>query len=306
MAIPKYNELYVPLLNLLSDKKIYDMHDVYAILSDQLELTEEEKEELLPSKTQTVISSRIGWARTYLKKAGLVESPKRGYIKITERGLNDIKENPNLTEEDLRKYPEFEEFILNSKKSRKPKNLPKNPKPINLTPEEQMDLAFETINVDLGEQIIETINSKSPIFFERLVMDLLLKMGYGKYIEDAGITTPFTGDEGIDGIINEDKLGLNQIGIQAKRFDEKSKVGRPLIQNFAGALLGKGLTKGVFLTTSSFTKEAINYAESQNNLSIILIDGEELANLMIEYELGTSTVNTYKIKRIDSDYFNFE
>ena len=307
MAIPKYNELYVPLLNLLSNQKVYNMHEVYEIISDELNLTDEEMEEMLPSKSQTVIVSRIGWARTYLKKAGLVESPKRGYIQITDRGLKDIKENPNLTEDDLWKYPEFEEFATRKRKpTKKPIKTIGKPKNINLTPEEEMDLAYENINMELGERIIETINSKSPIFFERLVMDLLLKMGYGKYIDNAGTTTSFTGDEGIDGIINEDKLGLSQIGIQAKRFDERSKVGRPLIQNFAGALLGKGLTKGVFLTTSTFTKEAVTYAENQNNLSIILIDGEELANLMIEYELGTSTVNTYKIKRIDSDYFNIE
>ena len=167
-----------------------------------------------------------------------------------------------------------------------------------------MESTYKKINKDLSDSILESIYNNDPFFFEKLVVDLLLKMGYGEFREDAGIVTPSTNDEGLDGIINQDKLGLDKIGIQAKRYDKSQKITRPLIQGFAGALLGKGLNKGVFITTSSFTNNAIDFVKNQSNLTIKLIDGEELANLMIEYDLGVSTTKTYNIKKIDSDYFS--
>ncbi len=301
MTIPRFNEFMVPVLELLSDGKQYFHKDMADVLSNQFGLTDDERNQLLPSGSNTVVENRIGWAKTYLKKAGLIESKKRGYVNITDIGLKELKENPNLSVDDLYKYPSFVAFL--SKKDNKDNGAVKS-KHVKLTPEEKMDKNFEKINKALADSLLEVIHSKGPYFFEKLVIDLLLKMGYGDFREDAGVTTPLVGDEGIDGIINEDKLGLDKIGVQAKAYDSSSKVGRPLIQNFVGALVGKGLSKGIFITTSSFTAGAVEYAVNQSNLSISLIDGEKLANLMIEYELGTYTINTYRIKRLDGDYFS--
>ena len=301
MPIPKYNECLAPVLRLLSDEKEYYHKDITDIISDEFNLTEEEKNLLIPRGNQPIISNRIGWAKTYLKKAGLIESKNRGYVNITAKGLTEIKENPNLQEEDLYKFPEFLEFKpINNKH---PKKIPVKTV---LTPEEEINKNFEKINKELGNNIIETILDKSPIFFERLVLDLLLQMGYGEFKKERGKTTPASGDQGIDGIINEDKLGLDKIGIQAKRYNKNNKIGDPLIRDFIGALVTKGLNKGIFITTSAFTKEAKKTAKKQPNISISLIDGEKLAKLMIEYGLGTTTVSTYRIRKIDTDYFDTE
>ena len=302
MTIPRFNEFMVPVLRLLSDGNQYYHKDIADVLSDEFNLSVEERNLLLPSGSSTVVENRIAWAKTYLKKAGLIESKKRGYVNITGVGLAELEDNPGLGVDDLYKYPSFAEFKIGNK-GVKGNSVVKS-KSVRLTPEEKMDRNFEKINKALADSLLEVIHSKSPYFFEKLVIDLLLKMGYGGFREDAGVTTPLVGDEGIDGIINEDKLGLDKIGVQAKAYDSGSKVGRPLIQNFVGALVGKGLSKGIFITTSSFTDGAVDYANNQSNLSISLIDGVRLANLMIEYELGTYTINTYQIKRLDGDYFS--
>ena len=304
MAIPKYNELYPNVLNVLSDGKEHSIHEIDEIISDQLNLTEEERNEMLPSGNQKLIKNRVGWARAYLKKAGLIESRKRGFANITDLGLKEYDENPNLTENDLMKYQSFVDFVTGKPKE---ESCEDETKPIvfdDSTPDELMEKAYKTINKDLSDSILESIYSNDPFFFEKLVVDLLLKMGYGEFREDAGFRTPATNDEGLDGIINQDKLGLDKIGIQAKRYDESHKISRPALQSFAGALLGKGLNRGVFITTSSFTNNAIDFVENQSNLTITLIDGEELASLMIEYDLGVSTTKTYNIKQIDNDYFS--
>ena len=300
MAIPRYNELYNDVLRELSDEKEYKTRDIKEIITNKLDLTEEERNEMLPSNRSTIINNRIGWAISYLKKAGFVESRKWGCVNITQLGLKSHSENPNITEDDLLKIPEFAEWKLNNDKS----VVEKDPKQITLldsTPEEEMEKSFSKINDELSGLILENILNNDSTFFERLVVDLLLKMGYGEFRADAGKTTSPTNDGGIDGIINEDRLGIDKIAIQAKRYDKSNKIGTPLIQNFVGALIGRGLSKGVFITTSSFTSGAIDYAKNQ---SIILIDGDKLADLMIEYNVGTFTSHTYEIKRIDSDYFN--
>lgn len=301
MAIPKYNELYDIVLKELSDSKEYRTRDVKSSISNKLNLTEEEKKELLPSKSTTVINSRIGWAITYLKKAELLESKKRGFINITKLGLKMYQDYPHITEELLLKSPSFLNWIESSNAKSIKKSVISNYTSNMSTPEESMENAYSRINDELSGLILENILNNNPIFFEKLVIDLLLKMGYGEFRPDAGRTTSPTNDGGIDGIINEDRLGIDKIAIQAKRYDKSNKVGTPLLQNFVGALVGKGLSKGVFITTSSFTSGAIDYAKNQ---SIILIDGEKLADLMIEYNVGTFTSHTYEIKRIDSDYFN--
>ena len=304
MAIPKYNELYPNVLKVLSDEKEHSIHEIDEIISDQLNLTEEERNEMLPSGNQKLIKNRIGWARSYLKKAGLIESRKRGFANITDSGLKEYNENPNLTEDDLMKYPSFVDFVTGKPKDDSDDD---ETKPVVLddsTPDEIMERTYKKINKDLSDLILENIYNNDPFFFEKLVVDLLLKMGYGEFREDAGFVTSPTNDEGLDGIINQDKLGLDKIGIQAKRYDQSHKITRPTIQGFAGALLGKGLKRGVFITTSSFTNNAVDFVDNQSNLTITLIDGEELASLMIEYDLGVSTTKTYNIKQIDNDYFN--
>ena len=294
MAIPKFNELFNDVLEFLSDKQEYKTRDVKEMLSNKLDLTDEERQELLPSGTETIIKNRIGWSITSLKKAGYVESQKWGSVNITELGLSEHKNNPNITIDDLMKIPSFQEYMTGSSKETTAESGES-------TPEEEIEASFSQINKKLAGELLENILNNDSIFFERLVLDLLLKMGYGEFRPDAGKTTSVTNDGGIDGIINEDKLGINKIAIQAKRYDKSNKIGTPLLQNFVGALVGKGLTKGVFITTSSFTNGAIDYAKNQ---SIILIDGDRLAELMIEYNVGTFTSHTYEIKRIDSDYFN--
>lgn len=294
MAIPKYNELFSDVLRVLSDEKEYKTKDLKEIIANQLDLTDEERKQRTRSGQDKVINNRIGWAISSLKKAELVESSKRGYVNITQIGLYEFRKNPNITEDLLWQHPAYVEW-------RGEKPLSKHEKS---TPEEEIEKAVNQINNKLSGELLETILDRDPYFFENVVVDLLLKMGYGNFRPNAGLTTTYTNDEGIDGIINQDVLGLDSIGIQAKRFAENQKVGRPLLQSFAGALVGKGLNKGIFITTSSFNESAIKFVENQANLTIVLIDGKKLANLMIEYDLGTSTVETYHIKRIDTDYFN--
>ena len=293
MAIPKYAELLGDVLRILSDEKEYKTKHVKELLSNQLDLSDAEKNELISSGKETVIHNRIGWAISSLKKAELVESKRWGYVNITPIGLYEFKQNKNFTEDILFKNPAY------AKWRGKPQKLTPDS-----TPEENIKQAFSQINERLAEDLLNKIIHSNPFFFEKIVVDLLLKMGYGNFKKDAGFTTQATNDEGIDGIINQDVLGLDKIAIQAKRYDASNKIGRPLLQNFAGALIGKGLTKGIFITTSSFNDGAVEFVKNQANLTIILIDGKQLAELMIKYGLGTTTIHTYKLKRVDLDYFN--
>lgn len=297
MAIPKSNQLYNNILKELSDQKEYKIKDLNESITNKLDLTDEERNQRLNSNKSTIINNRIGWALTYLRKAGYIESRKWGRVNITEFGLNSFNKTQNITLDDLYKVKEFAEW----KNNKKSNNEADQSTLTETSPEEEMEISFNKINDKLAEEILENILNKDSRFFERLVVDLLLKMGYGEFRPDAGKTTAPTNDGGIDGIINEDRLGLDKIAIQAKRYDKSNKIGTPLLQSFVGALMGKGVTKGVFITTSSFTPGAIDYAKNQ---SIILIDGDKLADLMIEYNVGTFTSHSYEIKRIDSDYFN--
>lgn len=298
MPIPKYDELFNDVLKELSDQKEYRTRDLKDVISNKLDLTEEERCKMLPSNQDTIINNRIGWAISYLKKAEFLESRKWGCVNITDFGLDSFNKSHNITLDDLYKVPAFAEWKDNNQKANDDASQ------LTLTettPEEEMEESFNKINDELADRILENILNNNPLFFERLVVDLLLKMGYGEFRPDAGRTTSATRDGGIDGIINEDRLGLDKIAIQAKRYDKSNKIQRTALQSFVGALMGKNVTKGVFITTSSFTSGAIDYAKHQ---SIILIDGEKLARLMIEYNVGTFTSHTYEIKRIDSDYFN--
>lgn len=299
MAIPKFDELFNDILEFLSDKKEYKTRDIKEELSKTLDLTDEERQQLLPSGTEPIIKNRIGWSITSLKKAGYVESQKWGSVNITEFGLKQYTSNPNITIDDLIKIPEYADWI-NGTSTEDSKKADEGES----TPEEELNEAFIQLNRKLADELLENILDMNPYDFEKLVLDLLLKMGYGGFRENAGFTTSKSNDGGIDGIINEDVLGLEKIAIQAKKYNPSNKINSPLIQGFAGALVGKGLSKGVFITTSSFTPKAMDFVNNQSNLTIVLIDGKKLADLMIKYDLGTSTTHTYELKRIDSDYFN--
>lgn len=300
MPIPKFNELFNDILELLSDNNEYRTRDVKEIISNKINITDEERSLLIPSGQETIIKNRIGWSVTSLKKAGFVESKKWGYVNITEVGFKEHENNPNITIDDLMKIPSYIEYMNGDSSISKVESKDSG----DSTPEEELESSFKQINKKLADELLENILNNDSLFFERLVLDLLLSMGYGDFRENAGHTTKSSNDEGIDGLISQDRLGLDKIAIQAKRYSRDNVIGRPILQSFAGALLGKGLTKGVFITTSSFTKGAIEYANNQANLTIILIDGDKLSDLMIEYNVGTFTSHNYEIKRIDSDYFN--
>lgn len=303
--IPDYQTLMLPLLKLTTDGKEHEFKKLVDILARQFNLTEVERNELLPSGQALLFPNRVGWARTYLKKAGLLDSPGRGIIKITQRGMNTLKENPSeINVKYLSKFSEFIQFKLRSKDDEDIQSLPLNDEENRKqTPEELLESGYQNIRKSLEEEILSKLKSINPSFFERIVVQLLVRMGYGGSIKDAGKAIGKSGDEGIDGIIKEDKLGLDVIYIQAKRWE--GIVSRPELQKFVGALAGQRAKKGVFITTSGFSREAITYA-SQMDTKIVLIDGEQLAQYMIDYNLGVSVQNTYEIKRIDSDYFEEE
>ncbi len=301
MAIPDYQTIMLPLLKFASDKKEHSTQETIDALSEEFGLTEEEKKELLPSGKQAVFPNRVGWAKTYLTKAGLLKSNRRSYYEITERGLETLRENlPSIDVTYLEQYPEFRRFRSASKKKEDDTKTPEINDRMQRTPVEILEGVYQELTQNLAQDLINKVMQCSPTYFERLVVDLLLKMGYGGSRKDAGEAIGKSKDEGIDGIIKEDRLGLDIIYIQAKRW--QNCVGRPEIQKFAGALLGKHAKKGIFITTSTFTDEAREYAASIES-KLVLIDGEELGRLMIDYNIGVSTDIVYEIKRIDSDYF---
>ncbi|WP_032121037.1 restriction endonuclease [Clostridium amazonitimonense] len=302
MAIPTYEKLMLPLLELLRDENTYTNRECIDRLAERLNVTEEELRELLPSGKKKIFYDRVNWAKTYIKKAGLVEAPRRGTIKITQSGLDLLQESPlELKSKDLLRYNSFNDFINAS--NRNESNSENNEGLLNeRTPSEEMAVAFESLRASLADEILEKIKSCSFEFFEKVVIELLIKMGYGGSREEAGRATRRTGDEGIDGIINEDRLGLDNIYIQAKRWRD-TVVGRPEIQKFSGALDTPGANKGVFITTSNFTREAREYVKTINTKNIVLIDGMQLAQYMIEFNVGVSTEMIYEVKKIDSDYF---
>ena len=300
MSIPDYQTIMLPLLELASDKKEHKFSTTVEELSDHFELTQDERNELLPSGTQAVFNNRVGWARTYLKQAGLLDSHKRGYFNITEEGLALLATEPKkigLTQ--LEQYPTFIEFKKRRKKPESVHNSDVEQKEAG-SPEDALASAYLTLRDSLESDILSAIMEASPAFFERLVVDLLVKMGYGGNRRDAGKALGKSGDGGIDGIIKEDQLGLDVIYIQAKRWE--GTVGRPEIQKFAGALQGQRAKKGVFITTSSFSKEALAYTGNIES-KIILIDGDRLASLLADFNVGVTTVGQYEVKKVDTDYF---
>lgn len=279
------------------------MREALDRLADHFELVEEERKRLLPSGRQEVFTNRAAWAKTHLRMAGLIEATARGVFKITATGQELLRTTQDRIDlRLLQKQPGYLE--ARGRKREKPTpNGGQEKVEADQTPEELMEESFETLRESLGREILAKLKSSSPAFFERLVVELLVRMGYGGTRKDAGQAIGKSGDEGIDGIIKEDRLGLDTIYIQAKRWEQT--VSRPEIQKFAGALQGVRARKGIFITTSDFSKEAIEYA-SRIDSKIVLIDGEQLWNLMIDFGIGVSTTATYEVKKIDNDYFSEE
>ena len=300
--IPKYNEMYKALLETLKDKKEYSTKEYRNKVAKLMNISDEEREILLDSGGGNKYNTALNWTSVYLKKAKLIESTKRGVLKITERGLELLATNPNVIDNHtLKNYEEFREF-LNPKENNKEVKEEKEQNIEEETPQDILEKSFNKINKILQEEVLEEVMRKDPYFFESLVVKLLQKIGYGT-LKNSGKVTKKSNDEGIDGIINQDKLGFDCIYIQAKKWDKDSTVSRPEIQKFVGALAGQGATKGLFITTAKFSDGAREYSQKQHTTKIVLIDGMELAKLMIEYNLGVSVENIYEIKKIDSDFF---
>lgn len=309
MPIPDYQTLMLPLLKFASDGNERKFREAIEALAEEFGLSDEERAELLPSGSQPVFDNRVGWAKTYLKQAGLLASPRRGIFQITQPGSALLSTGPTFVGlETLDKYDDFRAFRSrrragNNEASETPETPAPDPSPRTATPEDQLASAYQRLRHDLEAELLEQVKSASPAFFERIVIDLLVKMGYGGSRRDAGRAIGRSGDGGIDGIIKEDKLGLDVIYVQAKRWE--GTVGRPEIQKFAGALQGHRANKGVFITTSSYSREAVEYSRLINT-KIILIDGIELTGLMIDHNVGISSVGVYEVKKVDTDYFEGE
>ena len=293
MAIPSYEKFLLPVLKLLSDGKVRTKQEIVRTMAKQFQLSEDELAETLPSQTQLTYVNRIGWAITYLKKAELIVSPSRANFKITDEGKKLVENNvSDLTAKDLKQYEPFLKFIKTSHKQNDTDHTIQE----ETTPLENMINNFELLKKEVCDEILQKILEQSSDFFEQLVVDLVVAMGYGGSIEDAGKATKRTGDEGIDGIIKQDRLGLDNIYLQAKRWQRDNVVSRSEIQKFVGALAGQGARKGIFITTSRFSKDALEY-KPRNDTSVILIDGQKLVELMYEYNIGVTTEMKFEIKK---------
>jgi len=300
MPIPDYQSIMLPFLKFAGDKKEHSIREAIEYIANSFNLTEEERREVLPSGQQYIIDNRVGWARTYLKKAGLLESTKRSYFKITDLGLEVLQKAPKeINVKFLEQFPQFIEF----RNLRREKGEEEKEESLSQTPQELLEYGYQRIKKNLASELLNLVKQASPRFFEKLVVELLIKMGYGGSLKDAGKAIGQSGDGGIDGIIKEDKLGLDVIYIQAKRWE--NVVGSREVRNFVGSLAGQKASKGVFITTSSFTKDVLEYVKTIPH-KVILVDGEMLTQLMIENDIGVSKITSYDIKKIDSDYFEEE
>ncbi|ASQ05849.1 restriction endonuclease [Sinorhizobium meliloti] len=308
MMIPDYQSLMLPVLRLAAagDTRVADVAERIA---DDLGLTPEERDELLPSGRQRVLHNRIHWAKFYMSKAGLIASPARGRFVATDRGKALLATAPERIDVALlMREPEFREFYRNETGATEQDGAiakPLDTASPRTTPEEQIDAAHAALLAALRDELLQRILSNSPAFFEQLIVDLLVAMGYGGSHKDAAAQLGRSGDGGVDGIVNEDRLGLDRIYIQAKRYAPGNPVGRPDVNGFVGSLVGLGATKGVFVTTSTFSQPARDYVRHLAQ-RVILIDGQELADLMIEHGVGVRSYRTVEFKRLDEDFFGEE
>ena len=302
MPVPDFQSIMLPLLRLAGDGREHVLSDVRSRLGAEFNLTEAEQDELLPSGRQSRFANRVAWAKVYLERGGLLESPQRGRLVISTRGREVLSARPaRIDIKFLAQFPEFVEFQRAKRQTDEASTQSAAPVAADAeTPEEALEEAHGKIEASLASEVLARVKAGSPAFFERLVVELLLKMGYGGSRADAGQAIGKRGDEGIDGVISEDRLGLDIVYLQAKRWE--GSVGRPEIQKFVGALHGKRARKGVFITTGSFTAEATAYVEHIDP-KVVLIDGRRVAELMVDFEVGVTTIRTFHVKRVDSDYF---
>ncbi len=310
MAIPSFQNIMLPLMKFYLDGVEHSSIETVTKLAEHFNLSEEQLAQLLPSGTQSIFRNRVAWSLAHLKMAGLIENTQRGHYKITSSGIQLVKSNPTMINLKLLKtIPEYSEHTKSFKKDKSSKvdeeveNGNDSGDDTNFTPEENLEYSYQSIQKSLAQDLLVKIKKVTPSFFERIVIDLLVKMGYGGSLKDAGKSIGKSGDEGIDGIIKEDRLGLDVIYVQAKRWE--GVVGRPELQKFVGALAGQGAKKGIFITTSYFSREALEYTP-KNETKIVLMDGEKLSQYMIDFNVGVSKTSTYEIKKIDSDYFEEE
>lgn len=302
MAVPKFFEFFGVLLEALKDGEIHSAQEVKDTIARKMNLSEADISELVPSGRQTTFYNRVNWAKTYLQKAGLVETPQRGNYRITIEGKKALNSGARIDLEYLAGYNTFKDF-----RSLSPEIDSESPhEEISESPSEILDSAYQKINSALAGQLMEKVMQLSPSGFERLVVKLLLSMGYGNGIDDAGNVTRLSNDEGIDGIIKEDQLGFSNIYIQAKQWQPEQTIGRPELQKFVGALQGKQAQKGLFITTAKFSAGALLYTENLSGIKVVLIDGITLTRLMIKHNVGVSVEHVYEIKRVDSDFFSEE
>ena len=302
MSVPKFFSFFVPVLKVLNEQSPMKMKILRDAVADEMKLTEDDKTEMLPSGAQLTYANRITWAVQYLKNAGLIEAISRGEYSITKEGRKVYTYDSDKI--DLKYLDRYDSFVKFHGKngSQKPASE-SQPQIEDFTPLESMEAANNAIRTELSKSLIQAIMKCTPEFFEHLVVDLLLAMGYGYDASTAGMVIGKTGDGGIDGIINEDKLGFSQVYVQAKRWDKEHTIGSPDVQAFAGALLGKGATKGLFITTAQFSNAARKYVVDQKTVKVVLVDGIELTRLMIDNGIGVSTQRTFQVKQLDSDYF---
>jgi restriction system protein len=303
MTIPDFQSIMLPLLQIAGDGDEHSLHEYLDLLAKSFSLSEQELNELIPSGKQTRFYNRVTWARIYLTKSRLMEITRRSHYRITERGKLVLKSNPSRIDmKFLEQFPEYVEFRDRETGRRRSQSTEQLSLEIETkTPEEILEDAYQEIRDTLAQDLLVMVKQSSPAFFERLVVELLVKMGYGGSRREAARAVGQTGDEGVDGIIDEDRLGLDAIYIQAKKWE--NVVGRPEIQKFVGALMGKRARKGIFITTSSFSTEATAYVLNID-FKVVLIDGKRLAEYMIDYDVGVTAAATYQLKRVDMDYFS--
>lgn len=302
LAVPDFQSLMLPLLKFSADGEEHTMQEAREGLAKIMGLSQEDLEERLPSGRQTTFANRVAWAKVYLTQAGVLESPKRGKLHISDRGRKILSEFPTRIDiKYLEQFEEFQEFRQASNKSRTEKVTHADAaQASSTTPEETLEQAYQQLRDEVANELLHLIKDNTPEFFEKLVVYLIVSMGYGGSVKEAGKATRKTADEGIDGVIKEDRLGLETIYLQAKRWE--AAVGRPEIQKFVGALHGQRAKKGVFITTSRFSKEALDYV-GQIDPKVVLIDGADLVQLMIDNNVGVGSAAVYEIKKVDTDFF---
>lgn len=302
MAVPDFQSLMLPLLKFSADGEEHTMLDAREGLAEIMDLTQEDLEERLPSGRQSTFANRVAWAKVYLTQAGALESPKRGKFHISDRGRKILSEGlDRISIKYLERFEDFQEFRQASNKNRSQKvTHTTDDDSSSTTPEETLEQAYQQLRDEVANELLHLIKGNTPEFFEKLVVHLIVSMGYGGSVKEAGKATRKTADEGIDGVIKEDRLGLETIYLQAKRWE--AAVGRPEIQKFVGALHGQRAKKGVFITTSRFSKEALDYV-GQIDPKVVLIDGADLVQLMIDHGVGVSSAALYEVKKVDTDFF---